>query len=92
MEPWYRIATPRKEVREGRSFNPDEFAIHLELAKVVDDDAEAAVRLLVEEAFEEGRLARAEETGQEGHLHGNKRAFSGWVSRRSQGRSPDRRP
>jgi len=30
MEPWYKIATPRKEVREGRSFNPDEFAIHLE--------------------------------------------------------------
>jgi len=29
MEPWYKIATPRKEVREGRSFNPDEFAIHL---------------------------------------------------------------
>ena len=30
MEPWYRIAMPRKEVREGRSFNLDEFAIHLE--------------------------------------------------------------
>lgn len=30
MEPWFKIATPRKEVREGRSFNPDEFAIHLE--------------------------------------------------------------
>lgn len=30
MQPWYKIATPRKEVREGRSFNPDEFAIHLE--------------------------------------------------------------
>ena len=30
MDPWYKIATPRKEVREGRSFNPDEFAIHLE--------------------------------------------------------------
>ncbi len=30
MEPWYKIAAPRKEVREGRSFNPDEFAIHLE--------------------------------------------------------------
>ncbi len=30
MEPWYKVATPRKEVREGRSFNPDEFAIHLE--------------------------------------------------------------
>jgi hypothetical protein len=29
MEPWYKVATPRKEVREGRSFNPDEFAIHL---------------------------------------------------------------
>jgi hypothetical protein len=30
MEPWYKIATPRKEVREGRSFSPDEFAIALE--------------------------------------------------------------
>jgi len=27
MDPWYKITTPRKEVREGRSFNPDEFAI-----------------------------------------------------------------
>src|SRR5437867_956038 len=30
MDPWYRIVTPRQEVREGRSFNPDEFAIALE--------------------------------------------------------------
>src|SRR5882672_4815640 len=30
MEPWYRVVTPRKEVRDGRSFNPDEFAIALE--------------------------------------------------------------
>src|SRR5450830_571310 len=30
MEPWYKVATARKEVREGRSFNPDEFAIALE--------------------------------------------------------------
>src|SRR2546427_6547340 len=30
MEPWYKLATPRPEVREGRSFNPDEFAIQLE--------------------------------------------------------------
>jgi hypothetical protein len=30
MEPWYKITTPRVEVREGRSFNPDEFAIALE--------------------------------------------------------------
>jgi hypothetical protein len=33
MEPWHRVATPRKEVREGRSFNPDEFAITLDLLK-----------------------------------------------------------
>src|SRR5512139_809673 len=30
MEPCYKVTTPRKEVREGRSFNPDEFAIALE--------------------------------------------------------------
>ena len=30
MEPWYRVVTLRKEVREGRSFSPDEFAIALE--------------------------------------------------------------
>lgn len=40
MEPWYKIAMPRKEVREGRSFNPDEFAIHLEqvIAKTAPED------------------------------------------------------
>ncbi len=30
MEPWYKVVTPRKEVREGRSFNPDEFVIALD--------------------------------------------------------------
>ena len=30
MEPWYKVVTPRQEVREGRSFHPDEFAIALE--------------------------------------------------------------
>lgn len=30
LDPWYKIALPRAEVREGRSFNPDEFAIALE--------------------------------------------------------------
>jgi hypothetical protein len=30
MEPWYKTTTPRREVREGRSFDPDEFAIALE--------------------------------------------------------------
>lgn len=29
MEPWYKVAQPRSEVREGRSFNPNEFAIAL---------------------------------------------------------------
>jgi len=40
LEPWYKVATPRKEVREGRSFNPDEFAIHLEqvIAKTAPED------------------------------------------------------
>ena len=30
MRPWYKIVTLRREVREGRSFSPDEFAIALE--------------------------------------------------------------
>ena len=30
FDPWYNIALLREEVREGRSFNPDEFAIALE--------------------------------------------------------------
>ena len=30
FQPWYKIVIPRKEVREGRSFSPDEFAIALE--------------------------------------------------------------
>ncbi len=30
VQPWYKVATARAEVREGRSFHPDEFAIALE--------------------------------------------------------------
>ena len=30
MDPWYKTVTLRQEVREGRSFSPDEFAIALE--------------------------------------------------------------
>ena len=37
LEPWYRVVTPRPEVRDGRSFSPDEFAIALE--QVVDQTA-----------------------------------------------------
>ena len=39
MDPWYKVVTPRQEVREGRSFNPDEFAIALD--QVVDGKAPA---------------------------------------------------
>ena len=42
LDPWYKIATPRKEVREGRSFSPDEFAIALE--QVVTGNAPADYR------------------------------------------------
>ena len=40
MEPWYKVVTPRSEVREGRSFSPDEFAIALEqvVAGTAPDD------------------------------------------------------
>ena len=40
MDPWYKHVSPRKEVREGRSFSPDEFAIALEqvLAGTAPDD------------------------------------------------------
>jgi len=40
MEPWHKVVTPREEVREGRSFNPDEFAIALEqvVAGTAPDD------------------------------------------------------
>jgi len=30
LDVWYKVVTPRKEVREGRSFDPSEFAIALE--------------------------------------------------------------
>ena len=30
LDPWYKIVTLRREVRESRSFSPDEFAIALE--------------------------------------------------------------
>jgi len=40
MEPWYRVTVPRREVWEGRFFNPDEFAIDLEqvVAKTASED------------------------------------------------------
>jgi hypothetical protein len=40
VDPWYKHAVPRREVREGRSFSPDEFAIALEqvIAGTAPDD------------------------------------------------------
>ncbi len=41
IRPWYKIVELRKEVREGRSFSPDEFAIALE--QVVARDGAAGL-------------------------------------------------
>ena len=40
LDPWYKVVTLRQEVREGRSFSPDEFAIALEqvVAGTAPDD------------------------------------------------------
>ncbi len=53
MEPWYKIATPRKEVREGRSFNPDEFAIHLEqvIARTAPEDYREPAKFFARTCF-----------------------------------------
>ena len=53
MEPWYKVATPRKEVREGRSFNPDEFAIALEqvLAGTAPEDYRDAAQFFARTCF-----------------------------------------
>jgi hypothetical protein len=53
MEPWYKVATPRKEVREGRSFNPDEFAIALEqvVAGTAPEDYRDPVQFFARNCF-----------------------------------------
>ena len=60
-DPWYKVVTLRREVREGRSFSPDEFAIALE--QVVSDrratldeamEIRPAIRKLVEQEFSRG--------------------------------------
>jgi len=53
MEPWYKVATPRKEVREGRSFNPDEFAIALEqvVAGIAPEDYKDPVKFFQRTCF-----------------------------------------
>ena len=53
LEPWYKVATPRKEVREGRSFNPDEFAIHLEqvIAGTAPEDYRDPIQFFARTSF-----------------------------------------
>ena len=53
MEPWYKVTTPRKEVREGRSFNPDEFAIALEqvVAGTAPEDYKDPVQFFARTSF-----------------------------------------
>lgn len=53
MEPWYKVATPRREVREGRSFNPDEFAIALEqvVAGTAPEDYRDAAQFFARTVF-----------------------------------------
>src|SRR5712691_5065371 len=53
MEPWYKSVQPRAEVREGRSFNPDEFAIALEqvAAGNAPDDYRDPIKFLARKFF-----------------------------------------
>ena len=53
MEPWYRVVTSRPEVREGRSFSPDEFAIALEqvVAKTAPADYTDPVKFFSRTCF-----------------------------------------
>jgi len=53
MEPWYYVAKPRKEVREGRSFDPAEFAIALEqvVAGTAPEDYSKAVQFFKRTCF-----------------------------------------
>src|SRR4030095_7503876 len=52
MDPWYRT-TPRQEVREVRSFNPDEFAIALEqvVAGTAPEDYRDAAQFFARTCF-----------------------------------------
>ena len=65
MDPWYKIVTPRKEVREGRSFNPDEFAIALEqvVAGKAPEDYRARISCASPMRFRRATRARVRESG-----------------------------
>ena len=53
LEPWFKIVNPRKEVREGRSFDPGKFAIALErvVAGTAPDDYKNPEKFLARTSF-----------------------------------------
>lgn len=61
FDPWYKVVTPRKEVREGRSFDPDEFAIALEqvVAGNAPDDYKDPVKFFSRNYFTRALLENA---------------------------------
>jgi hypothetical protein len=61
VEPWYKLAILRKEVRAGRSFNPDEFAIALEqvVAKTAPEDYHDPAQFSLVRALQAASLAGA---------------------------------
>src|SRR4029453_6850784 len=61
MDPWYRTVTPRQEVREGRSFNPDEFAIALEqvVSGAAPEDYRDPVKFFARTCFTRARREHA---------------------------------
>src|SRR5262249_53721951 len=61
MDPWYRTVTPRQEVREGRSFKPDEFAIALEqvVAGTAPEDYREPAKFFARTCFTSALLEHA---------------------------------
>lgn len=61
FDPWYKVVTPRQEVREGRSFDPDEFAIALEqvVAGNAPDDYKDPVKFFARNYFTRALLENA---------------------------------
>ena len=53
MNPWHKVVEPRDEVRRGRSFNPDEFAIDLAqvVAKTAPEDYRNPTKFLSRTVF-----------------------------------------
>ena len=47
LKPWYRVVTPREDLREGKPLDASEFAVHLD--QVRDGRTEVLKSFLVEE-------------------------------------------